>query len=56
MVMINLSSEAQSYRLEGNDHLGSYSNAFTEETVDIPENYEGEMQPWQYVVLHTEAD
>ena len=55
LVMINLSAEKQAYLLEGDGHLGSYNDAFTGETVEIPASYEGEMEPWQYQVLHTEA-
>lgn len=56
LVIINLSSEAQSFTLEGEQHLGVYRNAFDRggEAVRIAAGHTGELGPWDYLLLHRE--
>ena len=56
LAIINLSSEAQSFTLEGEQHLGVYRNAFDRggEAVRIAEGHTGELAPWDYLLLHRE--
>lgn len=56
LVVINLSAEPQSYKLEGDQHFGAYSNAFgpAGETVSVGSEFGGELAPWDYIVLHRE--
>ena len=49
-VVFNLSNLAQEITLEGDDYLGSYTEAITGEKVEFSEETEIILEPWQYYI------
>ena len=51
VVIINLSGEDQSVKLEGDHFAGNYTELFTSETMELSSGLEMELGAWQYKVL-----
>jgi len=50
VVVINLSNAPQDIRLEGTDYVGTYTDIFTEEEVNLGEGASMQLSPWAYQV------
>lgn len=51
VVVLNLSKDAQTFSIDGVQVSGNFTNVFTNETINIKENLELELAPWEYLVL-----
>ncbi len=50
VMVLNLSNDEQSFELTGTEALGEFTDYFSNETINLAENFGGTLQPWQYKV------
>lgn len=53
LVIINLSPEAQEFKLDSDDAVGHYSNVFVSGSIDIEKEKDMRLEAWDYLVLST---
>lgn len=53
-VVLNLSGTEHDFSLFGNDYVGKYKNIFSKETVELQENSQLVLKPWDYRVYEME--
>jgi glycosidase len=51
VVILNLSSDKQAIKLEGDTYIGDYSNLFANETTKLTEDMMMNLKPWDYLVF-----
>ncbi|MFT4758627.1 MAG: alpha-amylase [Paraglaciecola sp.] len=51
LVILNLSSDKQAIKLEGDSYVGDYSNVFANETKKLMEDMTMNLKPWDYLVF-----
>jgi glycosidase len=50
VVVINLSNDDQEFSLQGTDHVGSFTEVFTGEGVNLADDHKMSLRPWDYRV------